>query len=66
MWLRLGFHLLMLVVLVLAVAGGFSLLKTASTMRHHGATLFPVIGVVVIWLLGGFVLWVSRGSPGTD
>lgn len=61
--MRLGFHLAMLLVLVLALAGVFSLLKTGSLMKDNGATIFPIIGVIVIWLLGGIVLWISRGSP---
>jgi hypothetical protein len=62
MRLRFVFRLAILLVLVLAFVGAFSLLKTGRMTQDNSATIFPVIGVIVIWLLGGIVLWFSRGS----
>jgi hypothetical protein len=63
MRLRFVFRLVMLLVLVLAFVGALSLLKTGRMMQDNSETIFPVIGVTAIWLLGGIVLWLSRGSP---
>lgn len=62
MHLRWGYRLVMLLAVIVACVGAVSLLRTDS----NGATFFPLIGVIVIWLLGGFVLWLSRGGAGTD
>ena len=55
-----GFHILMLVLLVVAVTGGFSPPKTGSMMQDNGATIMPTIGIIAIWVVGAVVFRVIR------
>lgn len=56
----LGFHILMVITLTLAVVGSFSPPRTGSMMHDSGATIMPIIGVITIWIIGAIVLRVIR------
>lgn len=56
----LGFHILMVVLLVVAVLGGFSPPKTGSLMKDSGATIMPEIGIIAIWIVGSIILRIIR------
>jgi hypothetical protein len=59
-FVRIGFHILMLVFLVMAFTGAFSPPRTGSMMRDNGATIMPVIGVVTLWIVGAIILRIIR------
>jgi hypothetical protein len=53
---RLGFHVLMLVLLVSAFAGVFSPPRTGNFAQDNGGWIFPAIGVGFIWVIGAIIL----------
>lgn len=55
-----GFHILMLLLLVLAFIGAFSPPRTGNMMHDNGATLMPAVGIVTIWIVGAIILRVMR------
>jgi hypothetical protein len=55
-----GFHILMVLLLVLAFTGAFSPPRTGSMMQDNGATIMPAIGIITLWLVGAIVLRVVR------
>lgn len=59
-YVRLGFHILMAVMLVVALTGGFSPPKTGSMMQDSGATIMPTVGVIGLWVIGAITLRVIR------
>lgn len=56
----LGFHILMVVLFVTAILGGFSPPKTGSLMHDSGSTIMPEIGIIAIWIVGSVVFKVIR------
>lgn len=57
---RIGFHLLMLALVMMAFAGVFSPPKTGNFATDNGGYIMPVIGIVAIWIVGAIVLRVLR------
>jgi hypothetical protein len=53
---RRGFHLLMLVMLVMAFAGMFSPRPTGSFIQDGTGWINPAIGIMTIWIVGAIVL----------
>lgn len=53
---KLGFHLLMLVLVVICFAGGFSPAKTGNFVQDNGGYIMPLIGIVTLWVIGAIVL----------
>lgn len=58
---RIGFHLLMLALVIMAFAGVFSPPKTGNFAADNGGYIMPVIGIVAIWIVGAIVLRIVRG-----
>ncbi|HEY0329880.1 MAG TPA: hypothetical protein VGC77_12360 [Rhodopseudomonas sp.] len=55
-----GFHILMLLLVVMAFGGAFSEPVTGNFAHDNGRTIMPVIGVVTIWVVGAIILRVMR------
>ncbi|MFZ5734389.1 MAG: hypothetical protein ACOY4O_16755 [Pseudomonadota bacterium] len=53
---RIGFHLVMLALLVMTFAGVFSPPKSGSFVADNTGYIMPAIGVVTIWLVGAIAL----------
>lgn len=53
---KLGFHLLMLVLVVICFAGGFSPAKTGNFAQDNGGYIMPLIGILAIWVVGAIAL----------
>lgn len=54
--IRLGYHLLMVALLVMAFAGFFSPAKTGNFAQNSGGWIFPAAGIITIWIIGVIVL----------
>ena len=59
-YVRIGFHALMTIMLIMAFAGAFSPPSTGRMMQDNGATIMPTIGVIAIWIVGAIVLRMIR------
>lgn len=59
-YIWIGFHILMLVLVVMAFGGALSPPPTGNFAADNGRTIMPVIGVVTIWIIGSIVLRVIR------
>jgi hypothetical protein len=55
-----GFHLLMLLLLVLAFMGTFEPPRTGNFTRDASGIGYTVIGVVFLWIVGAIVFRVIR------
>ena len=62
---RIGFHLIMLVLIVMAFAGVFSPPKTGNFAADNGGWIMPVIGLGAIWIVGAIVLRIVRAVSKT-
>ena len=54
--IKIGFHLLMLVLVVICFAGGFSPAKTGNFAQDNGGYIMPLIGIITLWVIGAIVL----------
>lgn len=59
-FVTLGFHILMLALVVAAFGGVFSPPKTGSFAADNTGYIMPVIGIVTIWIVGAIVLRIIR------
>jgi hypothetical protein len=59
-YIQIGFHILMVLLVGVALTGGFSPARTGSMMQDSGATIMPTIGVLVLWLAGAVILRLIR------
>lgn len=56
-----GFHIIMLMLVIAAFGGVFSPPATGrSMMQDNGSTIFPVIGVVTVWIVGAIIFRLAR------
>jgi hypothetical protein len=55
-----GFHVVMLALLVMALTGGFSPPKTGNMMQDNGSTIMPTIGIVTLWVVGAIIFRIVR------
>lgn len=53
---RVGFHLVMLALLVMAFAGVFSPPKSGSFAADNTGYIMPAIGILTLWIVGAIVL----------
>ena len=56
----LGFHLVMLLLVIATFAGAFSPPKSGNFAADNGGYIMPLIGVVTIWIVGSIVFRVIR------
>jgi hypothetical protein len=59
---RIGFHLLMLALLIMAFSGVFSPPRTGNFAADNGGFILPAIGIVAIWIVGAIILRVVGQS----
>jgi hypothetical protein len=59
---RIGFHLVMLVLLVMAFAGAFSPPKSGNLAADNGGFIMPAIGIVTAWIVGVVILRIMGRS----
>lgn len=59
--LRIGFHVVMLALLVMAFAGVFSPPKTGSFAADNTGYIMPAIGIIALWVVGAIVLRIIGG-----
>ena len=57
----LGFHIVMVLLLILTFAGAFSPPKTGNFAADSGGWVLPFIGIMAIWIVGSIVLRVAQG-----
>lgn len=56
-----GFHIIMLLMIIAAFSGAFSPPATGqSMMQDSGRTIMPVFGVVTIWIVGAIIFRFAR------
>lgn len=55
-----GFHLVMLVLVIATVMGAFSSAPTGSFAQDNTGYLMPLVGVLTVWTIGAIVLRVAR------
>lgn len=56
----LGFHVIMLALLVLAFTGAFAPAPTGNFAHDNGSYIPSVIGIFVIWVIGSILFRVLR------
>jgi hypothetical protein len=57
---RLGFHLIMLLLVVMTFAGVFNPPKTGNFAQDSGGWILPLIGILGIWVVGSIILRIAR------
>lgn len=55
-----GFHIVMLLLVIMAFGGAFSPPKTGNFAADNGGYIMPLIGILTIWVIGSIVLRVIR------
>ena len=58
---KLGFHIVMLILLVMTFAGAFSPPRTGNFAQDNGGSIFPVIGIFGVSVTGAVVLRIVGG-----
>lgn len=56
----LGFHIIMLLLVISALNGVFSPPLTGNFSQDSGRTIMPTIGTLFIWIVGAIVFRVAR------
>ena len=56
----LGFHIVMLLLVIAAFMGAFSPAPTGNFAQDNGGFIMPVIGIVTIWIVGAIVFRIVR------
>lgn len=55
-----GFHLVMLVLVIATFMGAFSPPSTGNFAQDNTGYIMPLVGVLTIWTIGAIVLRVAR------
>lgn len=59
-YVTLGFHVIMVLLVIATFMGAFSPAPTGNFAHDNGSYIMPLIGVVVVWVVGSIILRMIR------
>ncbi|MGE0677205.1 hypothetical protein [Pseudolabrys sp.] len=59
-FLTMGFHVVMVLLVIATFMGAFSPAPTGNFAHDNGSYIMPLVGVVVVWVVGSIILRMIR------